>query len=109
MIKVIFTKKSTRGVLKHINNFLFVSVQIPVNGKNIEDQTREVMDNLKNILSKAKITFNQVIKRLFFFQKWIVFLNKIYSEYFDKARETIEVSLLPQNKDIEISMVAYKM
>ncbi|WP_185872237.1 Rid family detoxifying hydrolase [Blattabacterium cuenoti] len=103
-----------------VDNFLFVSGQIAVDPKTgklisdtIEIETKKIMENLKIILLENKIGFQNVIKTSIFVKNMNHFskINKIYSCFFHKghypARETIQVSGLPKNANIEISLIAY--
>lgn len=99
---------------------LYISGQIPVEpetGKiveGIEKETRQVMENLKAILAEAGMTFSNVVKTTIFLKNMDDFavMNDIYASYLDAsaypARETVQVSCLPKNVDIEISMIAHK-
>lgn len=103
------------------NNTLYISGQIPINplsGKlvesGIEEETKQCMENLKAILTEAKMTFEQVVKATIFIKDMSQFsrINEVYSQFFEgiipPARETVEVSELPKNVNIEISMIAVK-
>jgi 2-iminobutanoate/2-iminopropanoate deaminase len=77
----------------------------------LETETFQVMNNLKSILKEAGIDFNQVIKSSIFLKDMNDFaqVNTIYASFFDgyyPARETVEVSCLPRNVRVEISMIA---
>ena len=101
-----------------MNNLLFISGQIAIHPDTgdliihkIEEETKLVMDNLKNILMAANCTFNDVIKCSIFLSNMDDFeaVNKIYGQYFSDpypARETIEVKKLPKNVNVEISAIA---
>ncbi|WP_185882433.1 Rid family detoxifying hydrolase [Blattabacterium cuenoti] len=104
-----------------INNFLFVSGQIAINidtnqfiFDNIEKETDQIMKNLEMILSNVNMNFNNVVKTSLFIKNMnnLPKINVIYSKYFINynypARETIEVSQLPKNANIEISLIACK-
>ncbi|WP_185862709.1 RidA family protein [Blattabacterium cuenoti] len=104
-----------------IENFLFISGQIAVDpdtGKlvdeTIEMETERVMKNLQIILSEIGIDFQHVIKSSIFVKKMEDFpkINYSYSKFFPigyyPARETIQVSGLPKDANIEISLIAYK-
>ncbi|WP_185862153.1 Rid family detoxifying hydrolase [Blattabacterium cuenoti] len=104
-----------------VENFLFVSGQIAVEQKTgkiiydtIEMETKKIMDNLKIILFENGIGFQNVIKTSIFVKNMNHFskINDVYSEFFQKgnypARETIQVSGLPKNANLEISLIAYK-
>ena len=102
------------------NGVLYISGQIPVDpatGKlveGIEKETHQVMKNLEAILTEAGMTFKNVVKATIFLKSMDDFavMNDIYASYLDAesfpARETVQVSCLPKNVDVEISMIAYK-
>lgn len=102
------------------NGILYISGQIPVNpetGKlveGIEKETHQVMKNLEAILTEAGLTFKNVVKATIFLKNMDDFavMNDIYASYLDAdsypARETVQVSCLPKNVDIEISMIAHQ-
>jgi len=99
---------------------LYVSGQIPMDAKtgdlvdsNITDETKKVMENIESILSEAGYTFNDVVKCSIFVTDMGNFaaVNEVYGTYFTKnppARETVEVSGLPKNVNVEISCIATK-
>jgi 2-iminobutanoate/2-iminopropanoate deaminase len=102
------------------NGILYISGQIPVDpatGKlveGIEKETHQVMKNLEAILTEAGMTFKNVVKATIFLKSMDDFavMNDIYASYLDAesfpARETVQVSCLPKNVDIEISMIAHQ-
>ena len=102
------------------NGILYMSGQIPLNpqtGKleeGIEKETHQVMKNLEAILKEAGMTFKNVVKATIFLKNMDDFavMNDIYASYLDPesfpARETVQVSCLPKNVDIEISMIAHQ-
>ena len=101
-------------------NMLFVSGQIAIQrstGKlitgNIEEETTQVMINLSEILKVAGLSFNDVVKCSIFLSDMKDFakVNEIYGQYFldsPPARETVEVSRLPKDVNVEISCIALK-
>ncbi|MEQ8474301.1 MAG: RidA family protein [Marinoscillum sp.] len=101
------------------NNTLYISGQIAIDqssGKlvtdNIEHETNQVMKNLALILQEAGADFSQVIKCSIFVKNMDNFtvINGVYGTYFDSeppARETVEVSRLPKDVNVEISCIAY--
>ena len=106
-----------RAILK--GNTLFISGQIALdaetmelNNKSINDETHQVMQNLKNILEEANMNFNDVVKSSIFLSDMTLFkeVNEIYGSYLtpgnEPARETIAVKTLPMNVNVEISMIA---
>lgn len=126
MKKIIKTEKAplpigpyNQGVL--CGNTLYISGQIaiePTTGvlvtNNIGDETRQVMENLKAVLTAAEMTFENVVKTTIFIADMNHFneINSEYGTYFEDktapARETIEVAKLPKSVNIEISMIAVK-
>ncbi|MBL7707791.1 MAG: RidA family protein [Chitinophagaceae bacterium] len=101
-------------------NLLFISGQICIHpptgemkNKDLQEETHQVMHNLKAILQQAGMTFNNVVKTTIFLtdMKRFAEVNEIYGQYFEgdfPARETVEVSALPKFVNVEISMVAAK-
>jgi 2-iminobutanoate/2-iminopropanoate deaminase len=101
-------------------NMLFISGQVcidPANGqlknKDLQEETQQVMHNLKAILHHAEMTFSNVVKTTIFLTDMHRFgeVNEIYGKYFSEsfpARETVQVSALPKFVNVEISMIAVK-
>ena len=100
-------------------NTLYISGQIAINPvtneldlSNIEDETEQVMRNLKAILEEAGMTFENVVKSSIFISDMNNFaaINGVYGKYFEEAtapaRETVEVAKLPKFVNVEISMIA---
>jgi len=126
MKKIITTSKApppigpyNQAVLS--GNTLFISGQVPFNVAtksfetgDIKKETTLVMKNLEAILSKADMTFENVVKTSIFIKNMDDFaaINTVYGAYFDSdtapARETVEVARLPKDVNIEISMIAVK-
>jgi len=105
-----------------IDDTLYVSGQIaldPVSMKmiegSIEEEAKKVMQNIKAILQEVDFSFENIIKTTIFITDMNNFsrVNTIYGGYFDNktapARETVEVSALPKNAKIEISVIAKKI
>lgn len=101
------------------NNLVFVSGQIPLNpetnkvvGDDIEIQTKQVIENIKQILEKAGTSLDKVIKTTVYLRNLKDFdrMNFVYAQYFKHkpARTTIEVSNLPKNALVEIEVIAIK-
>jgi 2-iminobutanoate/2-iminopropanoate deaminase len=126
MKKIIFTEKAPAPIGPYsqailINDTLYTSGQIalhPANGElildTIENETKQVMENLKAVLEAANMGFENVVKTTIFIMNMGDFarINSVYSHYFDEsqapARETVQVATLPKNVNIEISMIAVK-
>ena len=99
-------------------NMLFASGQIAIQkstGKivtgTIEEETTQVMLNLDEILKAAGLTFKDVVKCSIFLKDMNNFpkVNEVYGQYFlqnPPARETVEVSRLPKDVNVEISCIA---
>ena len=102
------------------NGTLYVSGQIALDPKsgnlvsdNIENETHQVMQNLKAILTEAGMGFENVLKCTIFVKDMNNFgrINETYGSYFTSnppARETVEVSRLPKDVNVEISCIATK-
>ncbi|MDO5614745.1 MAG: RidA family protein [Cruoricaptor ignavus] len=104
-----------------VNGVLYVSGQIPLNpatGKLVEEgiteATHQVMRNLEAVLNEAGMTFKNVVKATIFLKDMEDFsqVNEVYASYlvedYYPARETVQVSCLPKNVDIEISVIAHQ-
>ena len=113
MKKIIKTKNAPSPVGPYnqailFNNTLYASGQIAINPLNnqiinedIEAETKQVMENLNEVLKEAKMDFSNVVKCTIFLKDMNDFesVNQIYSTFFNEkdapARETVEVSMLP--------------
>jgi len=103
-----------------VGNTLFISGQVcidPATGelknKDLQEETHQVMHNLKAILQNASMDFSNVVKTTIFITDMNRFseMNEVYAKYFDNnfpARETVQVSALPKFANVEISMIAVK-
>ena len=103
-----------------VNGVLYISGQIPIDPSTvnlldgIEIETHQVMKNLKAILEEAGMSFSNVVKATIFLKSMDDFaaMNEIYASYLDAnnypARETVQVSCLPKNVSVEISMIAHQ-
>jgi 2-iminobutanoate/2-iminopropanoate deaminase len=120
MKQIIFTDKAPAAIGPYSqavlsNGTLYVSGQIALAkveaGAEIEEETRQVMENMKAILEAANMTFEHVVKCTIFVKDMnnFVAINGVYGEYFPinpPARETVEVARLPKDVNVEISCVA---
>ena len=98
--------------------FVWCSGQIPINPESgaieavtIEDQTRQAITNLKNVLETAGASLAQVVKTTVFIKDMNDFaaLNGVYAEMFGDtkpARSCVEVARLPKDVKVEIECVA---
>lgn len=101
-------------------NTLYVSGQIPLNPMtgelvldSISDATRQVMDNIKNLLNEANMDFSNVVKCTIFMKDMndYAVVNEVYGSYFSDvppAREAVQVARLPRDVSVEISCIAVK-
>ena len=100
-------------------NFVFTSGQICLTtegkllGGTTDEQTHQIMKNLKGILERAGVSFANVVKTTIYVTDMTVYgkVNEVYGSYMDDpypARETVCVKELPLGAKIEISMVAIK-
>ena len=101
-----------------VNGVLFVSGQIaidPLVNKlvegNIKVQAKQIMENHLAILKEANMDFSNVVKVSLFISDMNNFsqINEVYADYFREnapAREAMEVSKLPLNANIMISLIA---
>lgn len=123
MKKVIYTKNAPEPVgpysqaIQHYS-FLYLSGQIGINPDTnkmvtggVEAETRQVIENIKSVLTAAGSSLGSVIKATCFLKDMKDFskYNEIYSEYFHEskpARSTIQVAALPLGALIEIEVVA---
>ena len=124
--KAILTKKAPLPIGPYnqaiqFDNLLFISGQIPLDPENgklissgIKEETNKVMTNIQYILEEAKMNFNNVVKTTIFLKDMndFVEMNTEYAKFFENyippARETVQVSQLPKNVNIEISCIAIK-
>lgn len=101
-------------------NLLFISGQIPIDpttnelvSGSVEEETKQVMNNLEAILTEAGHSFSDIVKSTIFLSDMSHFakVNEIYGSYFNSdfpARETVAVAGLPKNVNVEISVIASK-
>lgn len=106
-----------QGVITN-GKLLFTAGQIALDpksgeiiGANIEEQTKQVCENLSNILLSAGTSASNVVKTTVFLKNFNDFasMNKIYGEYFGNsapARSTVEVVRLPKDVLVEIELIA---
>jgi 2-iminobutanoate/2-iminopropanoate deaminase len=102
-----------------VGPMLYVSGQIALDAQSgelvqgdIKTETSKVMANLESILQEAGGDFSKVVKCTIFVKNMDDFqaINAVYGSYFGAqppARETVEVSRLPKNVNVEISCIAF--
>lgn len=97
--------------------FVFISGQICLDNEgnlhngSIEEETHQVMKNIGAILKSKEMDYKHIVKTTLFIRNMddFVKINEAYGKYFSEnppARETVEVSRLPKNVNIEISVIA---
>lgn len=123
--EIIFSKEAPAPIGPYsqavkAGNTLYVSGQIPLDGdtgelinENITEETHAVMKNLEAVLRAADYGFSDVVKCTIFIKDMGQFgtINEAYGQYFKNnppARETVEVSRLPKDVNVEISCIAVK-
>ena len=100
-----------------VNGMLYTSGQIAINPKTgeveattIEEQTKQVCENLKSIVENAGATLDNVVKTTCFLAEMADFgaFNGVYGEYFTSkpARSCVAVKQLPKNVLVEIEVIA---
>jgi 2-iminobutanoate/2-iminopropanoate deaminase len=101
-----------------IGNIMFASGQIAINPltaelvtSSIQEETHQVMKNIKGLLDEAGINFSNIVKTSIFLKDMNDFaaVNEVYGSYFTAdypARETVQVSRLPKDVNVEISVIA---
>lgn len=104
-----------------LGDFVFTSGQIPINpeagdviASGIENQTRQVLLNLTEVLKSAGCDLSQVVKTTVFLSDMNNFakMNEVYAQFFTgnalPARSAIQVSRLPKDVLVEIEAIAHK-
>jgi 2-iminobutanoate/2-iminopropanoate deaminase len=122
--RIVFTEKAPKPVGPYSQavisgGFVFISGQIPINPQSskiveaeIEAQTVQVMENLKNILETIDLTLDDVVKTSVFLSDLNDFqaFNMVYGRYFDKnppARTTAQAGLMT-GVLVEVDAIAKK-
>lgn len=103
-----------------VNGTLYVSGQIPFIPEtmtcvsdDVQEQTKQSLENVKAILEEAGYTLNDVVKAGVFIKDMNDFplINEIYAQYFSEnkpARACVEVARLPKDVKVEIEVIAVK-
>ena len=125
MKKVINTKNAPKAIGPYSQailsgDTLYCSGQIAINPdtgnlvtENITTETNQVMKNISAVLKAADMTFDNVVKCSIFMIDMSDYsaVNQEYAKFFSDnppAREAIQVSVLPKNVNVEISIIAVK-
>lgn len=121
--KVIVTDKAPKAlgpyhVAIQSGKFVFTSGQVGIDPATnaiveggIEAETRQVFENLRNVLEAAGSSLDLVVKTTVFLRDMNDFtrMNAVYAEYFTSgypARSTVQVAALPRNAAVEIEVIA---
>ena len=123
MKKVIETRHAPAAIGPYsqaieIGDTVFLSGQIGLDPKKgtlvsggIELETRQVLDNIREVLRAAGLGFHDVVKTTIFLINLADFeiVNAVYGEHFTEgfpARSTVQVVALPRGALIEIEVIA---
>lgn len=102
----------------HTGSMIYTAGQIPLDpatmefvSGGIDEQTRQVLTNLKSVLEAAGSSLSKVVKTTVFLKDMndFVKMNAVYAEFFSEnppARSTVAVAGLPKNALVEIEVVA---
>ena len=122
MLKYVETKNApaaigpySQGII--LNGIAFFSVQIPLSpetgevvGTTIEEQTEQVMQNIKALLESQGAEFTDVVKTTCFLADMADFaaFNEVYAKYFTgkPARSCVAVKALPKGVLCEVETIA---
>ncbi len=103
-----------------VGDLLFASGAIaidPASGQlitiNILQETTQVMRNIGEVLKAAGLSYSDIVKTTIFLKDMDQFaaVNDVYAQFFQAdfpARETVQVSRLPKDVNVEISVIAKK-
>lgn len=102
-----------------VNDMIFTSGQIALscdgimNEGDVESQTKQVLENLKNVLKSEGSGLEKVVKTTVFLSDMADFgaMNRVYAEFFGEhkpTRSTVAVKTLPKNALVEIECIALK-
>ena len=123
-MKIFHTDKAPKALgpyvqAKQAGDLLFASGQVPLSpetgqvvGTSIEEQTQQVLKNIKAILEAAGTDFAHVVKTTCFLSDINDFaaFNEVYATAFKEefpARSCVEVARLPKDVKVEVEVVAY--
>ncbi len=124
MIKRISTDKAPAAIGPYsqaldTGNMLFISGQIPIDPatgampESVEDQAKQVLTNITNILAEAGLTMANVVKTSVFLADLNDFaaVNEVYASFFKEpypARSCVQVAAIPKGAKVEIETIAVK-
>lgn len=121
--KIIHTDNAPKAIgpysqAVHTGSMIYTAGQIPLDPATmefvpggIEEQTRQVISNLKNVLEASGSSLSKVVKTTVFLKDMNDFakMNAVYAEFFSEnppARSTVAVAGLPKGALVEIEVVA---
>lgn len=121
--EIVVTKKAPSAIGPYsqaikTKDMVFVSGQLaidPSNGElilgDIRKETRQALNNLKQILLAAGSELNRVIKTTLYISDMDDFgsINEVYADFFDQdppARACVQVARLPKDANVEVEAVA---
>lgn len=100
-------------------NLIFLSGQIPLDpatgelrAGNIEDQTRQALNNIKAVLQSHGCTMDHIVKTTVYLKDIADFatMNEVYQQFFTEgnypARSAVQVAALPKDALVEIEVIA---
>lgn len=106
--------------IKTRGEMVFVSGQIPIDpatgefaAADIKGQTKQSLTNIRNILEKAGLDMNNVVKTTVLLADIAEFgeMNEVYGEFFEEpypARAAFQAAALPKGAKVEIEAIAVK-
>lgn len=122
MIKKISTDKAPAAIGPYsqaldTGNMLFISGQIPIDpatgvmADTVEEQAKQVLTNIKNILAEAGLSMSDVVKTSVFLADLGDFaaVNEVYASFFAEpypARSCVQVAAIPKGAKVEIETIA---
>lgn len=121
--EIVVTKKAPSAIGPYsqaikTKDMVFVSGQLaidPSSGElilgDIRKETRQALNNLKQILLAAGSELNRVIKTTLYISDMDDFgsINEVYADFFDQdppARACVQVARLPKDANVEVEAVA---
>ena len=126
MKKIVSTPKAPSAIGPYnqaitFDKLVFTSGQIALDPATMEivaggvqEQTKQVMENLKAVLEEAGSSFENVLKTTCYLSDMdnFVAFNEVYGQYFKSetapARSTVAVKTLPKNVLVEVDVISYK-
>ena len=103
-----------------VNGLVYTSGQIPLNlqgeivSDDVQEQTKQVLENLSTVLESAGASLSSVVKTTIFISDMDHFqrINEVYGTFFDQhqpARSCVEVARLPKDVKVEIEAIAEQL